>query len=380
MNWVAWQMLTGDRAKYLGTIFGIAFGTLLISQQTALFVGLMRRTASQIEGVREATIWVMDPEVQNTDEIRPLSETDVYRVRGVKGVSWAVRYYKGLARAKVSDGRFRQVMLMGLDETTMIGAPVEMVLGSLADLARPDGIIVDRSGFEYLWPGVEPHLGQELEMNDRRAVVVGICKAGAPFQTFPLVFTRYARALEYAPPERNRLSFVLARPATGYDNATVCQAIAARTGLLALSREDFFWRTIGYYLKSTGIPVNFGITIALGFIVGTAIAGQTFYLFTLENLRQFGALKAMGLTNGRLVLMILLQAGIVGSVGFGLGMGVTAAFFESTKSIAHLAGFFLPWQVACGTAAAVALIVVLASLVSVRKVLVLEPAIVFRGA
>ena len=99
MNWVAWQMLTGDRAKYWGTIFGIAFGTLLISQQTALFIGLMRRTASQIDGVREATIWVMDPEVQNTDEILPLSETDVFRVRGVPGVSWAVRYYKGLARA-----------------------------------------------------------------------------------------------------------------------------------------------------------------------------------------------------------------------------------------------------------------------------------------
>ena len=380
MNWVAWQMLTGDRAKYWGTIFGIAFGTLLISQQTALFVGLMRRTASQIEGVREATIWVMDPEVQNTDEIRPLSETDVYRVRGIEGVSWAVRHYKGLARARVADGRFRQVMLMGLDETTMIGAPVEMLLGSLADLARPDGVIVDRSGFEYLWPGLEPQLGLELEMNDRRAVVVGVCKAGAPFQTFPLVFTRYARALEYAPPERNRLSFVLAHAAAGRDTAEVCQEISTRTGLLALTRDEFFWRTIQYYLRSTGIPVNFGITIALGFIVGTAIAGQTFYLFTLENLRQFGALKAMGLSNLRLVMMILLQAGVVGSVGFGLGMGVTAGFFEATKNVPHLAGFYLPWQVALGTAGAVALIVVLASLVSVRRVLVLEPAIVFRGA
>src|SRR5690606_4407534 len=119
-------------------------------------------------------------------------------------------------------------------------------------------------------------------------------------------------------------------------------------------RDQFFWRTIGYYLRSTGIPVNFGITIALGFIVGTAIAGQTFYLFTLENLRQFGALKAMGLGNMRLVLMILLQACIVGCVGFGLGMGVTALFFEATKNVTHLAGFFLPWQVVAGTALAVA--------------------------
>ena len=380
MNWVAWQMLTGDRAKYWGTIFGIAFGTLLISQQTSLFIGLMRRTANQIADVREASIWVMDPEVQNTDEIRPLAETDVFRVRSVPGVSWAVRYYKGLARAKVADGRFRQVMLMGVDESTLVGAPAKMILGSLADLSRPDGIIVDRAGFEYLWPGVAPRLGQSLEMNDRRAVVVGVCDAGAPFQTFPQVFTRYTRALEYAPPERNRLSFVLARPAAGHSVAEVCEAINDKAGLLALSRDQFFWRTIGYYLRSTGIPVNFGITIVLGFIVGTAIAGQTFYLFTLENLRQFGALKAMGLGNFRLVLMILLQACIVGCVGFGLGMGVTALFFEATKNVTHLSGFFLPWQVVAGTALAVALIVVLASLVSIRRVLVLEPAIVFRGS
>jgi putative ABC transport system permease protein len=88
----------------------------------------------------------------------------------------------------------------------------------------------------------------------------------------------------------------------------------------------------------------------------------------------------MGLSNGRLVLMILLQAAIVGSVGFGLGMGVTAGFFEATKNVSHLSGFYLPWQVVAGSAAAVCLIVVLASLVSIRKVLVLEPAIVFRGA
>ena len=96
MNWVAWRMLTGDRAKYLGTIFGVAFGTLLISQQTSLFVGLMARTASQISDIHEASIWVMRPEVQNSDEIKPLHENDVYRVRGVPGVSWAVRYFKGL--------------------------------------------------------------------------------------------------------------------------------------------------------------------------------------------------------------------------------------------------------------------------------------------
>jgi len=379
MGWVAWKMLTGDRAKYLGTIFGVAFGTLLISQQSSIFAGLMRRTASQIIDIREADIWVMNPEVQNADEIKPLSESDVYRVRGVPGVAWAVKLFKGLARARVADGSFRQVMLMGLDDDTLIGAPVEMLVGSLSDLRRPDAVIVDKSGYEYLWPGSPLEAGKILEMNDRRAVVVGVCQVSAPFQTFPVMFCRYTQAMEFVSRERNRLSFVLASPAPGLSTAEVCRRIHQQTELLALSRLEFIWRTVWYYIGSTGIPVNFGITIVLGFVVGTAIAGQTFYLFTLENLRQFGALKAMGLTNGRLMMMILLQAAIVGCLGFGIGVGMTALFFESTKNVAHLSGFFMPWQVVGISAVAVTLIVALASLVSARKVLVLEPAIVFRG-
>lgn len=379
MHWVAWKMLTGDRAKYLGTIFGVAFGTLLISQQTSIFVGLMSRTASQIADVRSASIWVMRPEVQNSDEIQPLSGGELWRVRGVPGVAWAVRLYKGLARARVADGTFRQVSLLGIDDDTLIGAPNAMLLGSLADLARPDAVVVDKAGYAYLWPEQPLTLGRELEMNDRRAVVVGVCEASAPFQTFPLVFTRYSRAMQFAPPERNQMSFVLAQPQPGVSVAECCRRIGEQTQLLALSRLEFVWRTVRYYLRSTGIPVNFGITITLGFIVGTAIAGQTFYLFTLENLRQFGALKAMGLSNARVVGMILLQACVVGSIGFGLGIGVSAGFFEATRNVTHLAGFFLPWQVVVLSALAVALIVCVASLTSIRRVLVLEPAIVFRS-
>jgi putative ABC transport system permease protein len=132
-------------------------------------------------------------------------------------------------------------------------------------------------------------------------------------------------------------------------------------------------------MSSTGIPVNFGITIALGFIIGVAIAGQTFYLFTIENLKQFGALKAMGLSNIRIVGMILLQALVVGLIGYGIGVGITAIFFESTSHITALAGLHMFWWVMAGTGGAVLVIVVLASLLSIRRVLVLEPAVVFRG-
>ena len=134
--------------------------------------------------------------------------------------------------------------------------------------------------------------------------------------------------------------------------------------------------TIDYYLRYTGIPFNFGITALLGFLVGTAIAGQTFYNFTIENIKQFGALKAMGVTNTRIVGMILLQALVVGLLGYGLGVGLAAAFGWRIRGT-ELA-FFTPWQLLPITAVAIVLICVLSSLFSVQRVIRLEPAIVFR--
>jgi putative ABC transport system permease protein len=379
MSWIALKMLTGDRAKYLGLIFGVTFATVLMSQQVSIFAGIMARTTSQIVDVRDADIWVMDNKVRYVDEIPALRDTDLQRVRGVDGVAWAVKLYKGQIRARLADGNFRNVVLFGLDDATLVGAPAEMIAGSLADLARPDAVIIDKAGYEYMWPGEPYRLGRPFEMNDHRAVLVGVCKASAPFTTLPIMYTRYSQAAWFVPRERNLMTFILAKPEAGVSAEEACRRIERQTGLIAQTQDQFRWKTIDYFLASTGIPVNFGITIALGFIIGVAIAGQTFYLFTLENLKQLGALKAMGLTNVRIVGMILLQALVVGFIGFAIGMGLAAAFFESTSQVTHLAGLHIYWQVMAGTGVAVLVIVVLSSLLSIRRVLVLEPAIVFRG-
>jgi putative ABC transport system permease protein len=379
MNWIALKMLTGDRSKYFGIIFGVTFATFLMAQQVSVFIGIIARTTSQIIDVRDADIWVMDNKVRYVDETPGLPETDLQRVRGVDGVAWAVRLYKGQIRARLPDGNYRIVVLMGLDDATLVGAPAEMIAGSLADLSRPDAVIIDKAGYEYMWPGEPYRLGRTFEMNDRRAVLVGICKSSAPFFSMPIVYTRYSQASWFVPRERNLMDFVLAKPEAGVPVAEVCRRIEKQTGLTALTPRQFRWRTVAYFLGSTGIPVNFGITISLGFIIGVAIAGQTFYLFTIENLKQFGALKAMGLSNVRIVGMILLQALVVGAIGYGLGMGLAAAFFVSTGHITHLAGLHIYWQVMAGVGAAVLVIVALSSLLSIRRVLVLEPAVVFRG-
>jgi putative ABC transport system permease protein len=380
MSWIALRMLTGNRGKYLAIVFGLAFAVMLMAQQASIFVGLMRNTASQIRDTQGADLWVMDPSVEFIDDVTPLPDSALYRVRGVPGVAWAQRLYKGQARAQFQESNFKQFIVLGVDDESLVGAPAQMLLGSLADLRRPDAVVIDEMGFRYLWPNQPLAVGKTFEMNDHRAQIVGICRASPTFQTFPVAYARYSVALNYAPQERRSLSFILAKAEPGVPTAEVCERIQDRTGLLALSNQDFAWMTISYYLRRTGIPINFGTTVLLGFIIGAAVAGQTFYLFTVGNLKQLGALKAMGVSNRRLVGMVLVQGLFVGAIGYGLGLGL-ASFIETMlalrlKTIPLMS--YMAWHIPVGTAVAVAVIMLGTTFVSLRRVLVLEPASVFR--
>ncbi len=379
MGWVALRMLVGNRGKYFAIVFGIAFACMLMAQQASIFVGLMRNTTSQIRDVSGVDIWVMDPSVEFVDDITPLSDDDLYRVRGVNGVAWAVPLYKGLARAQFHEGNFKQFIVMGIDDGTLVGAPPQMLLGSIADLRSPDAVIIDEFGYRYLWPNRPLRLGETFEMNDTRAHVVGICRASPTFMTFPIVYTAYSQGLKFSAQERRTMSFVLAKAAPGQSVDEVCQRIIDQTGRLALSQKGFVWMTITYYLRRTGIPINFGTTVLLGFVIGASIAGQTFYLFTISNLRYFAALKAMGLTNIRIIGMVLVQGFFVGTIGYGIGLGMTCALeeFLAMKLKTIPAAADMVWQIPAGTAVAMALIVLVTSVFSLHRVLRLEPAAAF---
>lgn len=382
MNWVAIRMLTGDTAKYLGIVFGVAFATLLMGQQLAIFCGLMRNTTSQVRDIDGGDIWVMDRNVQFVDDVKPMSENKLLRVRGVPGVKWAVRLYKGIARAKLPDGNFQQVIVIGLDDATLVGAPTpdRIIHGNLNDLRQPNAVFMDEFGWRYLYKDEPFAPGKTLEMNDRRAVIVGLCQCNPTFQTFPILYCTYSQSVQFVPQERKTLTFILAKADETVTPEALCERISEQTNLKAVTNDQFFWGTIQYYLQRTGIPINFGITVMLGFVVGCAIAGQTFYLFTIENIKQFGALKAMGVSNIRLIGMIMLQALLVGVIGYSLGIGGAAAFgyiFSNfVKSVPP--AFYFGWQIPTIAAVAVLLIITFSALMSMRRVLFLEAGVVFR--
>ncbi|HEX2714695.1 MAG TPA: ABC transporter permease, partial [Candidatus Acidoferrales bacterium] len=177
MNFIALKMLTGDRAKYLGLIFAIAFCTFLLENQTSIFASILNRTGSQILDVTDADVWVMDAKTEYFEQTKALKDTDLTRVRGVSGVEWAVKLFKGAPVARTRAGKFATCILLGLDDATLTGAPRKMLLGSWQRLQEPDSIVIDNAGYILLFPGEPLELDRELEMNDHRVRIVGISDA-----------------------------------------------------------------------------------------------------------------------------------------------------------------------------------------------------------
>jgi putative ABC transport system permease protein len=338
----------------------------------------MQRTVGFITDTPLPNIWVMDRTVQYIDDIKGLKETDLYRVRSHPGIAWAVPLYKGLLQARLPNGLFQTCNVVGIDTDTLIGGPPVMLEGNLSDLRKIDGaIIVDRVGAttKLATENRPLQVGDTLELNDNRCVVIGICEVSRTFQSQPVIYLPYDRSELIAPRQRKMLSFILAK-SDGNPKA-VCRSLEEKTGFAALTSQEFKSLTMNYYLRYTGIPINFGTAVILGFIIGIAIAGQTFYNFTLDNIRYFGTFKAMGAQNDLLVQMILLQSAMAGSIGWGMGVGAAALFgflFHTTEL-----SFSLPWQLLVASGAAILLISMLSALISIQKVIKLEPAIVFKS-
>lgn len=378
MNWIAIRMLTGDRTKFIGLLFGVAFSTLLISQQLTLFVNLLLRGASAVEEVSTADIWVMDPSGRTPDITFPMPSTALERVRGVDGVAWAVPLIRATANVRTRAGDLEGVTVIGIDDATLIGLPRNMIMGDRTALASPDAVFIDDVGSRRLFAKSEDALNTRLELNDQRAIIRGIVDAKPTFTSQVMLYTRYSNALNFVPGTRNRLSFVLVRAEANKDLQSVVDSIERETGLRARTRDQFARDGVDFIIENTGIPVNFGITVALGFVVGVAIVGLTFSLFIRDNIKQFGALKAIGVTNNKIRLMVAAQAGLVGLIGYGIGIFLAALFIYLSASGDTFKGFYMPWQIPLITVAVVVIMILLTGLIALREVINTEPAEVFR--
>lgn len=403
---VALNMLFGDRGKLTMLLCGLTFASLLMALQASTFFGIMSWTYAPTVNIR-AHIWVTDPKVEQINDAKPMRDTDVNRVRSVDGVAWAAPLHSSITQARLLDGNFKMIQLIGLDPDTLAGAPVEMVAGNVGDLRMPNTVIIDEFGSERLAKtdsvtGKPVHLGvgDSFELNDREARVVGICKAKRSFTGGPFVYTTYDRATTYVPPQRRMLSFVLAEPVAGETPEAVADRITERTGLRAWTanpdesnlkwlvqmfrtpglpgNRDLAKNTFLFYWVNTGIPASFGTTILLGLFVGIAVSGQTFYSFVLDNLKYLAALKAMGASTFRLGVMLVFQACVAGLIGFGLGTGLAQALGRMMIKN-QMPPFVMYPEILLITFALIMAISLFSALIGIVRVARLDPASVFRG-
>jgi putative ABC transport system permease protein len=372
---LAYKLLVNDRAKFVALLVGITFAVFLMVQMTSMFAGVLARAGATVVNIG-AKIWVMDPAVNTVANTIPMPDYVADFARSIDGVKYAVPLYSGGALAKLKSGAYQSVSVLGLDDTSLFGRP-PIETGRIADLYVENGFWVVRDS-EYEKLG-RPGIGSEFQLNDRRAVIVGVAGvASAGLFGIPTLYTTYSRARQYIPSTRFTTAYVLIEPKTDADIPGIKRALGG-LGYLVLTREEFLARIANYYMYQTGLGMNILLMTAISFIVGLSISGQTFYTFIIENLEKFGALKAIGAKGHELVLMILFQATFVSLTGLGLGIGLCTLviFFAKLRLpsyAAQISAFNL--LLAFGM---VIVIAAISSYIGVRRVLRIEPFDIFRG-
>lgn len=374
---LAFKMLIGNKASCIGVIFGIFLATLLIAQQSAIFLGLVDRSNRIVTDISDPTIWVMDPATESEDRLRAMPIRYLDLVRGVPGVEWAVPLSSTLIPVVTPSGKFDVSQLYGIDDATLIGAPVNMLEGSIRGLRREGGVIVDSYSANGNLAHVEPNgttrplqLGDELEINGKRALVVGICKVTQGFYPQPIIFTSLRQFNKFSPGMSEKISFILVKTKPDTDIASVAKLINAYPELRALNRQEFKEQIRNFFLK-TGILINFGLSVLLGIIIGFSIAGQIFYIMTLENIVYYALIRAIGGTKKMILQMIVFQAAVVGIIGYILGIGVTVLWGLAIKDTTL--AFLFPWQLLLFTGGIVFVICIFTAALSIQKVYHADP-------
>jgi putative ABC transport system permease protein len=371
---IALKLLVNDKGKFSALFMGITFAVFLMVMMTSMFSGILARAASSVVNVG-ARVWVLDPAVNNVSSSIPLPDYVLNSVRSIKGVEYAEPIYFGGALAKLDDGTFQAVSIIGLDDGTLYGRP-ELTEGNIENIYTENAFIVVKDA-EFNKLG-NPKIGTEFEINDHRGRVVGIAKvAASSLFGVPTLYTTYNRALTYIPTTRFTNSFLLVAPKSDNDIPFI-QHEVQRLGYQALTNDQFIQKISNFYKYQTGMGINVLLMTVISFIVGLSISGQTFYTFILENLEKFGALKAIGAKGHELISMILFQATFTSLLGYGFGVGLATSLmilarlqlpdYAAQVSFYNLGLAFLMVMVIAG----------ISSYIGIRKVLQIQPFDIFR--
>src|SRR5262245_50706697 len=375
---LARKLLLHDRLRFAVAIAGVSVSVMLVLVQVGLYFGFMD-TASSIIDASKADIWVGKKSNESFEFATPFDERAFYRVSSVPGVAYAERVVMNFAQFKLADGGDLGVQIVGVETTpgrAPLLAPWNVVAGDARRLAEPGAIALDRT--EYAKLKID-RVGHVTESAGVRAEVVALTSGIRSFTTSPIIFTDVRTARSYLPQlgAGEPVTYVLVKVAPGADVAAVQARIDALPHLAAYTTAQMSERTRTYWSTRTGVGASFFTTAVLGIIVGLVVVGQILYSGTLQYIREYGTLKAMGAKNSAVVKVILSQAMISAALGFAVGAPLAMAMRVAMKG-ANLTVALFPALYA-GTAVMTAAMCAFAALLSIVKVLRLDPASVFKS-
>ncbi|HEY6183382.1 MAG TPA: ABC transporter permease [Terriglobales bacterium] len=371
---LAQRNLFHDKVRLTVTLTGIVFAVVLIVVELGLFVGFTVTTSGLVDH-SNADLWVTSKHVPYVELGVPFSERKLYQVRAVPGVAEAQKIASRWAQWKRADGREESVQIVGINPDSVMEQPWNLVQGNVQDLKQPDAVIMDDMYKDKL---AVHHIGEVFEINGRRARVVGFTHGIRSFTTSPYVFTTFKRAQEYVKLPEDQTIFVLVKLAPGANVEQVRKEILGSVqNVEVFTSHEFSRMTQIYWMFTTGAGVAVLLAALLGLVVGFVVVAQTIYATTMDHLREYGTLKAMGAPNSYVYKVIIKQAAMSAVMGYVLGMIVSAFVVRASQSGG--AAILLPLPMAIGMFFLTLAMCVGAALVSISKVTSLDPAMVFKG-
>ncbi len=371
---LARRNLFHDRIRLVVTLTGIAFSVVLMVVQWGLFEGFSTSTTSIIDR-SHADLWIAAKNTAYLEQAIPFNERKYYQVLATPGVDKAIKYLVRWSIWKQPGGRAESVAIVGCDPDALMGGPFNLVAGDAQQLKQPNAIIIDRIYADKL----DAHqIGDMVEINGNRARVVGFTEGIRAFTTSPYVFTTFKRALDYTGIADDQTNFILVKAAPGVDVKQLKAELQRRLPDNEIfETAEFSGSTRHYWMFTTGAGIAVLMAAGLGLIVGIAVVAQTIYATTMDHIREYGTLKAMGAPNSYVLGVIMQQAAIAAVMGYAIGMIVSLFVVHGASQGG--ANILLTWQTAVGLFFLTVAMCTTAAVVSVKKILSLDPAIVFKG-
>lgn len=378
MLWLAFKILLQERGRLVITLVGIVFSTVLTLVEVAIYLGMMGNATSVVRHT-DADIWVVSRNVPNFDFTQPFPAYRINRIRALDEVLWAEKIHVWFAFLKLADGRREQAQVIGFNPDSGIGGPWSMARGTPADVKGGPFIIMDESSRQRLG---KLELGSLWELNlfrEQSFKLVGLSREALSFTTIPVVFTSFNAVDQnlMGTDFEGQTSFIVAKLK---DPTKLDEAVRALRGALpdndVYTKQGFINRTVNYWTIQTGMGMAFFLTAILAVLIGGAIVGQTIYAGTIEHLRDYGTLKAMGARNSDINLVILTQAAVSAVLGFAIGVALTYALRGGIEGAG--VAMQLPLILLAVVFAVIIVTCLGAAYISVRKVKMLDPVMVFR--